>query len=752
MAASGLALDARQGCPSGLAPPAGECARADPAAFVRRDAAGRETLELLVRGARCAGCIAKIERGLLSLPGVEEARLNLSTNRLTASWRAGALIGGDIVEAVRALGYDAIAFDPDTGKREADKEGRALLLRLAVAGFAAMNIMMFSVPVWSGAGEMGEAQRTYMHWISAAIAFPTTLYAGQPFFRSAWAALRRGRANMDVPISLAVILTLGISLYETIARGAHAYFDGVAMLLFLLLIGRYLDHKLRAEAGAAARDLLALQAATATRVEPNGDLRAIAVRDIRAGDLISLSPGDRAPVDGVIVEGASDIDLAILTGETTPAPMRVGDTLAAGGVNLTQRLIVRATSRAADSTVAQLARLVEIGEQGRAKYRRIADKAAALYIPVVHTLAAATFIGWIVAPLIAHLLGFDLAAIGVRGALSNAVAVLIITCPCALGLAAPAVQIVATGRLFRQGVLIKSGDALERLAQADIVLLDKTGTLTLGRPRLVSGHAQAELLLAASLARASRHPLSRAIVEAAGPGAAAAKVIERPGQGLEAIIGARRVQLGSAAFVGAPESAHAAPELWLRADHEAPVRFRFDDTLRADAREAIAALTARGLDVELLSGDREEAAASAARAAGISSWRSRMRPEDKVLRIAELVKQGRKVFMVGDGLNDAAALAAAHVSASPGAAIAAAQAAADIVFQGERLTPLVDAIDVARAARSRMLENFAFAALYNAVTIPIAVLGLVTPLIAALAMSGSSLIVTLNAARLARRA
>jgi P-type Cu2+ transporter len=754
-----MALDildtAAPGCPSGLAPlPDRDAPRADPAAFVRRDAEGHEAIDLMVRGAKCAGCIRKIETGLLALPGVTDARLNLSTGRLAVAWTPGAVKPRALIETLARLGYDAAAFDPAESQRNVDKEGRRLLRCLAVAGFAAMNIMMFSVPIWAGDGEMGAGVRTFLHWISALIAVPASLYAGRPFFGSAWRALRSGRANMDVPISLAVFLTLGMSLWETMREGGQAYFDGVTMLLFLLLIGRYLDHRLREKARTAAKDLLALQAATASRIDADGVVRAVAARDVRAGDRLIIAPGERAPVDGVIEDGVSELDVSLLTGETAPAAAAPGDVLHAGAVNLMAPLTVRAKARAEQSLVAELARLIEIGEQGRARFVRLVDRAAQLYAPTVHVLALTTFLGWLVGPALLREAGLaDIADVGVRGALLNAVAVLIITCPCALGLAVPAVQVVATGRLFKAGVLVKSGDALERLAQVDYVVMDKTGTLTLGRPRLARAPDPQTLAVAASLARVSRHPLARALVEAAGPGAPAANVREIPGQGLEAQIGGARVRLGRRSFA-APNAADASDglaEMWFARDGAEPVRLAFEDALRPDAARVVAALAARGMPVELISGDRPAAVEAAARAAGIARWTGAASPTDKIARLAALKAEARRTLMLGDGLNDAAALAAAHASASPGSAIDVSQAAADIVFEGASLAPLLDMLDVAREARARVYENLTLSVIYNVCAVPIAVLGLVTPLIAALAMSGSSLIVTLNALRLQGR-
>ena len=735
------------GCPSGLAPAAdAETRRAYPSAFVRRDAHGAETLELLIQGAKCAGCIRKIESGLLALPGITDARLNLSTGRLRVSWSPGAVAPSLITESLARMGYGAAAFDPATAARQVDEEGRKLLRYLAVAGFAAMNIMMFSVPVWSGDGEMGEGTRTLLHWISALIAIPAALYAAQPFFRSAWTALRARRANMDVPISLAVFLTLGISIAETLQQGEHAYFDGITMLLFFLLIGRYLDHKLREQARTAARDLLALQSVTASRIGADGRVVAIGAAEIGVGDTLLLACGDRAPVDGIILEGVSDLDRSMLTGETLPQAVRPGDQIHAGVINLSQRLIMRASARAQDSSVAELARLIEAGEQGRARFVRLAEKAAALYVPVVHSLALATFLGWLLAPALLRFVGFEAADVGFRVALMNAVAVLIITCPCALGLAVPAVQVVATGRLFKRGVLVKSGDALERLAEVDVAVFDKTGTLTLGKPRLITSVEPDVLRAAASLARISRHPLSRALVEAAGPGLAADSAREIPGEGIAA--GDARLGRRTFAAPACLDAEDGAAELWFAQGDAPPVRFAFVDALRIDAAQTVSALQQRGIKVELISGDRPVAVAAAAREAGIDTWVGGASPADKTARLAHLLAQGFKPLMIGDGLNDAAALAAAHASASPGTALEASQAASDLVIQGAALMPLIEAIDVAKMARARALENLRFSALYNVIAAPLAAAGFLTPLIAALAMSGSSLVVTLNALRL----
>ena len=709
----------------------------DPAVFVRGTEDGQQRLELLVQGARCAGCLNKIEKGMAALPGVTVARMNLTTGKLAVQWRAGRLQPAQVVEALADLGYPSVPYDPEEARQSEDREGRRLAIALGVAGFGAGNAMMFTVPIWAGlmGQEMGEGVRTAFYWLTAIIAGPCALYAGMPFFESAWNALKRGKANMDVPISLGVILSLGVSVYETLIHARHAYFEAAVTLLFLLLIGRYLDHRLRAQAKGAARDLLALQAVTAARLQPDGSTQSVALRDVQVGDRLAVAPGDRMPVDGVVESGTSLLDLSLLTGETAPVATAAGARIVAGALNQTGALVVRAEALPEDSTLAAIARLMEAGAQSKSRYVRLADRAAEIYVPTVHTLAALTLVGW------------WMAGLPFPDALMRATAVLIITCPCALGLAVPAVQIVASGRLFQRGVLVKSGAALERLAEVDHVVFDKTGVLTYGRAQLVSFDPEA-LKAAAPLARASRHPLSRALSLAAGPGPSAQEVQELAGQGVEGRIDGRMARLGRADFVGADGQSASETELWFAFEGETAHRFTFADQLRSDAAKTVAALKALGLSVEILSGDLSGAVERAAEGAGISQWRAGLTPMDKAAIIDELIAAGRKPLMIGDGLNDAAALAKAHASMAPGAAADASQSAADLVFQGDDLAVVVTVIDVARAAKARAMENFAFAAVYNLIAAPAAVFGLVTPLIAALAMSGSSLVVMLNALRL----
>lgn len=714
----------------------------DPSAFVRSEGDAK-ALDLAVEGARCAGCISKIEGGLNEMESVKHARLNLSTGRLAVTFTGADSEARRIVEKVRSLGYAATPFQPETGEDPGKSEEKRLLRAMAVAGFATANVMLLSVSVWAGEGEMDFGTRQLLHWISAMIALPAAIYSGRPFFESALRALKAKSLNMDVPISLAICLAMGLSFYELLVGHGDAYFDAAVMLLFFLLIGRYLDSRLRAKAGQAARQLAALQASVAHRIGPDGAVKAVPAREIAPGDRLLVAAGDRMPVDAVILEGCGQADASLVTGETRPVELSPGDTVYSGMVNLTGTLTVKATAAREDSLLAEIARLVEAGEQNRSSYVRLADRAARLYAPVVHTLAALTLIGWIV-------IGND-----PRAGILNAIAVLIITCPCALALAVPAVQIVACGRLYREGVLVKSGDALERLATARRAIFDKTGTLTLGKPKLLNPHAlrPETIELAAKLARSSRHPVSRAVADAAGMGDTAKEVREVPGGGLEGVVDGRRVRFGSAGWIGADSEtsgpqAHAM-EAWLQVEDQAPVRFVFSDAVRSDARDMIAAVEARGLETELLSGDRSGPVEAVARELGIGQAQAELKPQEKIARIEALA--GDNPLMVGDGINDAPALAAAHVSISMGSAAEISRSAADLVIQGDRLSAIPTAIDVARASRRRVFENFALAAIYNCIAVPLAVFGFVTPLVAAIAMSGSSILVTGNAMRLLRK-
>lgn len=720
------------GCPSGLEPPAASAA-GDLSAFVRTKG-GVSSLILSVRGAKCGGCLSKIEAALQALPGVEQARMNLSNGKLRVAWR-GPDLANSVAECLTQLGYGVAAFSEDDTAKARKSEERQLLVAMGVAAFALANIMLLSVSVWGGHGEMGLQTRTALHAISGLIAFPVLIFSGRHFFQSAWAALKHGHANMDVPISLALILAFGVSVWETASGGEHAYFDASVMLLFFLLIGRFLDARLRRQAHAAAHDLAALQNRSVTRRSVTGTLETVRAEDVHRGDTIILAAGERAVIDMKISTGISSVDESLVTGESLPRTVQRGETIYAGTINLDQPMTGEALGEATDSLLSEIAGMLEAGEQNRARYRKIADRVVSLYVPFVHATAALTLVAWL-------MLGAS-----PREAILVAVATLIITCPCALALAAPVAQVVASGNLFKRGIFLRSGDALERLAEVDHIVFDKTGTLTLGTPRLVSHHGE-ELARAACLARASRHPLSRAIVEAAGPGELADQIEETPGLGVEGWIDEQRYRLGSAEWVGAERAREAdGPTLWFASDQGDPIQFDFEDQLQADAAAALEGFEHTNVPVEILSGDTERAVSRVADQLSITTWRAKVSPQGKVDRLTTLRNQGKKVLMVGDGLNDAGALALAHASLAPGGAMDVSQSASDAVYSGG-LSAISSVLAVAKRTRGVMLQNFGLAAAYNLIAVPIAVTGHVTPLIAAIAMSASSLIVTLNALRI----
>lgn len=712
------------------------------AGFVRSEG-GLQRLELLVDGVHCGGCIAKIERALRAEPGVEHARLNLTTKRLALRWRGPASRGDALAQTVRDLGYAVAPYDVSLADTRAQAEEKTLLRALAVAGFAAGNVMMFSIAIWAGHSQgMSVETRTMLHWFSALIALPAVLYAAGPFYRSAWSALRVGRTNMDVPITLGVLIATGISLHETILGNDHAYFDSAVTLLFFLLIGRFLDRRARRRARSAAECLLAMQARAVTLLGPDDLPRSVRVDEVEPGMVALVAAGERIGVDGTVVLGRSDVDASAISGESTPQPTTVGDQVFAGMVNIGSPLRIRTTAVGNDTLLGDIVRLLEAAEQRKSRFVDLADRVARLYAPMVHSFALLAFLGW-------WLVG----GAPWQAALLIAVSVLIVTCPCALGLAVPAVQVIANGRLMRRGVLVKSGTALERLAKADTVVFDKTGTLTLGDPMLtaVEPADPAALAEAAGIAAASRHPLARALCAAAGAATPAKGVSEHPGLGLALATPEGEVRLGSREWCGVEAAPADTTEMWLARPGRPPVRFTFADTPRPDAAEVVASLRRNGYRVVLLSGDRSGPVAALAGQLGIEDWRAQLRPADKCAALEAMRARGLKPLMVGDGLNDAPALGAAHVSMSPASGTAITQTAADLVFQGRRLAPVLAALETAREANRLVRQNLLLALAYNLVTVPIAMAGLVTPLIAAIAMSSSSLMVVGNALRLGWR-
>jgi P-type Cu2+ transporter len=715
--------------------------------FVSHLDGGIARMELAVEGMTCGACMRTIESGLAAIPQTTRARVNLTDRRVAVEWRDGSIDPARFLDRLSELGYRAYPYDSARSAAAEDEETRALLRCLGVAAFAAMNIMLLSVAVWSGnVTDITPEQRDFFHWLSALIALPAAAYAGRPFFRSAMRGVAAGRINMDVPITLGVLLALGMSVAETLHHAAHTYFDSALMLLAFLLVGRTLEQAMRRRTRAVAGNLAALRAETASKLVTAHELAEVPVASVEAGDIVLVRPGDRISVDGTVIDGESQVDQSLVTGETMPVAAGNGSQVYSGTLNISGTLRIKVTAAQRGTLLDEVTRMLDRALEARTHYIRLADRGAQIYAPFVHAAAVATMIGWVAFGASWH------------DAIMTAIAVLIITCPCALGLAIPAVQVVASGALFRSGVLLNSGEAIERMAGVDTILFDKTGTLTLPQPEVVNAAdiPADRLALAGRLALASHHPLAAALARAADA-REPLNAVEEAGQGVRGEWQGMALRLGRPSFCDAQ---HEAASIALADPEASVIAYRHGDDvhvfavrqrLRSDAAGVVAGLRREGFAIEILSGDRAAAVAGAARVLGIDTWHAAMTPSDKIARVAALRACGRRVLMVGDGLNDAPSLAAADASLSVASAAQVAQAAADAVFLGDRLAPVAAAVAIARRAHRLMLQNLWLAVAYNAVAVPGAILGMASPLVAALAMSGSSILVTLNALR-ARRA
>jgi P-type Cu2+ transporter len=603
-----------------------------------------------------------------------------------------------------------------------------------------------SAEVRRSATDLTPEPRDFFHWMSALLALPAAVHAGRPFFNSVVRSLAAGRSNMEAPIRAGVVLALAMSLFETLHQSTYVCFDAVLMLLALLLAGRTMEQAMRQRTRAVAGNAAALRTETLTKFVSDTELAEVPAASVEPGDLVLVRPGERIAVDGVIIEGRSEIDQSRVTGETLPVSAAKDTIVHTGTLNVSGALRVRVRAAEHSTLRDDVTRLPDGAQEARTRYVRLADRAAHLYSPLVHSAALTTLLGWVAFGASWHDAGI------------SAIAVLIITCPYGLRLAVPAVQMAASTALLRAGLLLNAGKGIERLTGVDTILFDKTGTLTLPEPEVINGAdiPPDRLALAGRLALASRHPLAAAVARAARATEPLA-AIEEPGQGVRGEFEGVRLQLGRPSFCDAERHAAAI----LDADPEASaIAFVYGaeryvlavrQRLRGDAIEVIARLKQDGFAIEILSGDRAPAVAHAARTLGIERWQAAMTPADKIAHISALQSQGRSVLMVGDGLNDAASLAAADASLSAATAAHLARAAADAVFLGDRLAPVGAALAIARRARQLMCQNLLFVVAYNIVAVPIAVLGLASPLVAALAMSGASVLVAINASRVRPR-
>lgn len=712
--------------------------------FVKADESGVFSINLMVEGIHCASCVWLVESILNKQAVTVSARVNMSTRRLVLQWKGGVIGGKNLINLVNSLGYKLVPYDAEAMTNEDEKKSHQLLKSIAVSGFAMSNVMLISVSLWSSDAEtMGESARALFHWLSMVIAMPAILYAGVPFFRSAIKALREKRSNMDVPISVGVILASAVSLSETINNGEHIYFESAIMLLFFLLIGRYLDIKAKGKAREAAQRMCAMMAGSASILDGE-TVRMVSVKNIKNDMIIIVASGERIAADGVVIKGESQLDTSLITGESLPENIKIGDNVFAGMINISAPLQIKVTKESEKSLLSDIIKMMEDAEQGQAKYVRLADRVSRFYTPVVHVLAAFSFLMW--------LFIFDSS---VGDATLNAVTVLIITCPCALGLAVPVVQVLASGVLLKKGIFLKSGDALERLSEIDMVSFDKTGTLTNGKPKLldVESYDADVMRVAASLAAISKHPLSRALSAEYTGEIVELQAKEISGKGIEGKWNGKNVRLGSRTFcsiIDDEENDSSRVEMWLKIEGEKAVWFKFEDLLRDDSAQTIINFESENIDVSLISGDRSSVVAKIARKAGIGRYFSYLSPKNKYDYIERQKKSGHKILMVGDGLNDAPSLCAADVSVSPSSAMDVSQNAADIVFQGNKLQSVFTSYKVAKASRLLINQNFILAFVYNIVAVPVAMAGYVTPLIAAVAMSASSIVVILNAFQIKR--
>jgi Cu2+-exporting ATPase len=705
---------------------------------------------LILDRIRCAACLWLSEQWLRQVQGVLRVEINYATHRAHVAWDARRVKLSEILQAIRAIGYDAYPYDPRRQDELERRERRSALWRLFVAGFGAMQVMMYAFPAYldAGAGTLSAASEQLMRWASLALTTPVMLFSCRPFFAAAWSELRRWRIGLDTPIALGLAAGFGASAWATFAGRGEVYFDSITMLVFLLLGARFIEASARRRAARELDHLARWMPSFALRLRDPADaasVERVPAHQLAAGERVLVPAGERVPADGVVERGDSSADESLLTGESRPVAKSPGAALVGGSANLEQPLVMRVTRAGAETQAAAIARLVERAAAGKPRLVERADWLARRLTLAVLLVAGGAFLWW----LGAH----------PERAPWVAVAVLVATCPCALALAAPIVLTRASALLLARGVALTRPRALEALERATDVVLDKTGTLTHGRftvARTVALGAAGEarcLSLARSLEASSRHPIARAFGEGATEAVRGLKNF--PGHGVEALIEGARVRIGSQAFCrelapGAPpslESAAGQTRVFLADERGWLAAFLLEDAPREDAAELVAALAARGLRLHLLSGDDPALVEGLARRLGIESFAGGATPQDKFAFAERLQREGRVVAMIGDGLNDAPVLARADVSIAMGGGADAAKLQADLVLLGERLGAVAQAFGTARAAMRVVRQNFGWALAYNAIALPLAAAGLIGPWEAALGMSASSFVVVLNAMR-----
>jgi len=720
--------------------------------FVSRTGEHEREAALILEGVTCPACIWLNERHLINLPGVSAVHINYTTRRALVRWNTDCTSLSIILRAVQLIGYRAYPYDIKSLEDSRRRENRGALLRLAVAGLGMMQVMMYAVPSYvAGAGDIAPDIDNLMRWAGLMLTLPVVLYSSVPFFRGAFRDWRLRRVGMDVPVALGIASAFAASAVATVSGAGTVYFDSVAMFVFFLLGGRYLELRVRQGAAQYLEYLSRAMPAMASRLvnfPPSLNTEVMAAAALRAGDKVLVRPGENFPADGRVEYGDTEVDESLLTGESRAVPKVEGCRVIGGSVNRAHPVVVTVERVGADSLLSGIVRLMERSAQARPRVQEIADRIAARFVALVLVVAAMTAVYWL--------------STEAARALPILVTVLVVTCPCALSLATPTVLAVTTAAMARFGLVVTRGHAIETLARADIFVFDKTGTLSEGRPALADvttlGTCDRDraLALAAALEQASEHPAAQAIVAGAGSQLPAAQNLRNmPGSGVEGLIEGRRTRVGRRGFVlelsGTPNDVN--PEdsettkVWL-GDERGPIAvFELSDRIRDEARDVVAALVRSGHRVVLLSGDSPEAVRAAARTAGILEFHALMTPEQKLAAVQTLQAQGAVVAMVGDGINDAPVLAQAQVSVAMGTGSALAQNAADMVLVSGRLGDLVRGVAASRKALRVIRQNLAWAFAYNVVALPLAVGGNITPWMAALGMSLSSLLVVLNALR-----
>jgi Cu2+-exporting ATPase len=707
---------------------------------------GNRELLLQTEGIRCAACAWLIRSHLETLPGVGAVQVDTASGYTRIVWSPLKTRLSQLASALLELGYQPHL--PLSGSEEEGRqnERRASMKRLGVAGLGMMQVMMYAVGMYSGdAFGMNRAERSFLEWVSLMVTLPVLIYSGRVFFEGAWRSLQARKPGMDVPVAIAIGLAFTASCINFFRGEGQVWFDSVVMFIFFLTLGRHVELSLRhrnLQSGAALARLMPEWA----NCERDGEWTTIPAMDLRPGDRVRVSSGETIPADGVIVRGSTEVDEALLSGENLPLERSEGDPVIAGAINLSRAIEVEVTASGQETAISAIGRLLLLAQSQRKSRHGLPDWLVPGFVFVVLSLALATWIGWTVTD---SSLAFP-----------AMLAVLVASCPCALSLALPAVYAAASQRLLNEGILLMHGDALKALSKTDCVLFDKTGTLTRGFPQIHGvrlnkeradiSEAQA-LDIASRIESASSHPLARAFKS---PGGELPDVRVIAGKGLEAEIDGRLWRLGRREFatpgVGSASHTSGDTEIWLADEVSWLARIALTDSLRPGAVKVVRALKKQGQELTILSGDSSTAVRRLAETIGIESWKARQSPEQKLQEIQDLKNQGKTVLMIGDGVNDAPVLAAADVSMTVKGGSDLANSAADIILTGESLELVIKAQEVALQAQRLVRQNLAWALLYNASFIPLAVSGLLQPWMAALGMSLSSLLVVLNATRLVR--